>query len=88
MKRGWANPRDGNTLERWNMKINDCRSRIISWTRDKFKQRGWLMQEMMNQLGNVQEDWRGNFQKIDALSKKSGPPLESRWEFLATKIKS
>ncbi|KAM2449625.1 hypothetical protein PS1_019710 [Malus domestica] len=38
VKRAWANPHKGNTLEQWNLKMNDYRSRLIRWSIDRFKQ--------------------------------------------------
>lgn len=70
VRRAWENNREGNLLERWNFKINVCRANLTIWSKEKFKQRGRQIQEMMSQLGNLQGDWSENFQEIKALSKK------------------
>lgn len=61
--------RDGNSMACWNWKINDCRSKLLRWNRGKFKQRGRQIEEMMEKLGTFQEDWGGNGQEIEVLTK-------------------
>ncbi|XP_050145591.1 uncharacterized protein LOC126621231 [Malus sylvestris] len=62
-------PKEGNSVERWNKKICDCRARLLRWSGRKFSQRRWKIQEMMSQLGRLQMDWRSNSQEIEGLSK-------------------
>ncbi|CAN6571026.1 unnamed protein product [Malus baccata var. baccata] len=64
----WVQPQEGNSIERWNKKICDCRARLLRWSGRKFSQRRWKIQEMMSQLGRLQMDWSSNSQEIKDLS--------------------
>lgn len=70
MKGSWEMQRDGNSMASWNWKINDFRSKLLWWSRGKFKQRGRQIEEMMEKLGTLQEDWGGNAQEIEVLTKR------------------
>lgn len=50
VKRAWDKTRDGNSVERWNLKINEARSNLAIWSRNKFSTRAWKIQDMMNHL--------------------------------------
>lgn len=41
VKRVWDKPQESNSMERWNLKINEVRSNLSRWSRDKFSQRSW-----------------------------------------------
>ncbi|CAN6715757.1 unnamed protein product [Malus baccata var. baccata] len=58
----------GEILVRWTKKINDCKSSLIRWSRNKFKKRGHLIQELLHQLQELQRDWRSN---IDVIKQKT-----------------
>ncbi|KAM2951563.1 hypothetical protein COP2_001044 [Malus domestica] len=64
----WNRPAHGEILERWTKKINDCKSSLIRWSRNKFKKRGHLIQELLHQLQELQRDWRSN---IDVIKQKT-----------------
>ncbi|KAM1813664.1 hypothetical protein ACFX11_027427 [Malus domestica] len=63
----WNVDRDGNPLERWNSKINFCRAALINWSSEKFKNRGRQIKKLTDQLGVLQQDWRGHSKEIEAL---------------------
>ena len=61
---------DGDCMEMWNKKVNECGSKLSRWSQSKFKLRGRQIEEMMHHLGESQKNWGGNIAKIDALSRK------------------
>ncbi|XP_070668433.1 uncharacterized protein [Malus domestica] len=50
----------GEVLVKWTKKINDCKSSLIRWSRNKFKKRSQMIQELLLQLQELQRDWRSN----------------------------
>ncbi|KAM1780200.1 hypothetical protein ACFX12_041494 [Malus domestica] len=64
----WNRSDPGEILVRWTKKINDCKSSLIRWSRNKFKKRGQLIQELLHQLQELQRDWRSN---IDVIKQKT-----------------
>ncbi|KAM1951519.1 hypothetical protein ACFX15_006123 [Malus domestica] len=70
VKNAWDKVRVGNSVERWNLKINETRSNLSKWSRDKFGQRSRQIQKLMDHLGQLQLNWRGNSHEIEELTKK------------------
>ncbi|KAM1532558.1 hypothetical protein ACFX10_006565 [Malus domestica] len=64
----WNRPDSGEILVMWVKKINDCKSSLLRWSHNKFKKRGHLIQELLNQLQELQRDWRSN---IDVIKQKT-----------------
>nr|XP_028964584.1 uncharacterized protein LOC114827109 [Malus domestica] len=60
----WNRQAPSEILVRWTKKINDCKSSLIRWSRNKFKKRGLLIQELLHQLQELQMDWRSNIEVI------------------------
>lgn len=60
----------GDNMGRWTKKINNCRTLLARWSRKKYKYRGQQIEEMMVQLGQLQEDWGRNIHQITELSNK------------------
>ncbi|CAN6691397.1 unnamed protein product [Malus baccata var. baccata] len=60
----WNRQDPNEILVRWMKKINDCKSSLIRWSRNKFKKRGLLIQELLHQLQELQRDWRSNIEVI------------------------
>ena len=52
----WDKCRFGNSVERWNLKINEVRSRLTLWSRKKFGMRSGQIQDLMGQLDRLQHD--------------------------------
>lgn len=48
----------------WVKKINDCRSRLIRWSWNKFHKRMIQIQGLLVELGEVQQSWGQNFEAI------------------------
>ncbi|KAM1989818.1 hypothetical protein ACFX15_031135 [Malus domestica] len=61
----WNRQAPSEILVRWTKKINDCKSSLIRWSRNKFKKRGLLIQELLHQLQELQRDWRSNIEFIN-----------------------
>ncbi|KAM1498581.1 hypothetical protein ACFX10_021399 [Malus domestica] len=70
VKNAWDKVQVGNSVERWNLKINETRSNLSKWSRDKFGQRSRQIQKLMDHLGQLQLNWRGNSHEIEELTKK------------------
>ena len=69
IKNAWEVNRDENPLDRWNYKINCCRAKLNKWSKDKFKNRGRQISDMIDRLGNLQHNWKENRHEIDEMSK-------------------
>ncbi|XP_070662385.1 uncharacterized protein [Malus domestica] len=65
----WARRGEAGAPVQWVSKINDCRSCLIRWSRNKFKKRGQLIEDLTQQLGVLQENWGPNFTVIQEKSR-------------------
>ncbi|KAM1743179.1 hypothetical protein ACFX12_013097 [Malus domestica] len=65
----WARRGEVGALVTWVSKLNDCRSRLIRWSRNKFKKRSQLIEDLTLQLGVLQENWGPNFTAIQEKSR-------------------
>ena len=69
IKNVWEGTREGNLLDRWNHKINLCRGKLSRWSKEKFKNRGRQIGDLMDHLGYLQLNWNANRFEIDETSK-------------------
>ncbi|KAM1548362.1 hypothetical protein PS2_009435 [Malus domestica] len=60
----WARRDPDGVLMRWVKKINDCRSYLSWWSRNKFHKRGQQIQMLLDQLGDLQKNWDQNLDEI------------------------
>lgn len=45
----------GNSMARWNKRVNDFQSKLIAWSRHKFKLRAMQIEEKLEHLGHLQK---------------------------------
>lgn len=62
----WAKEEDGAALMQWIKKLDDCRCCLLRWSRNKFKKKGQQIVELLEQLGELQKNWRLNLDEIKA----------------------
>ncbi|KAM1383307.1 hypothetical protein PS2_035388 [Malus domestica] len=60
----WNRQSPGNAISRWQFRINDCRSKLTSWNKRKFKHRSEAISVLMDQLGELQLNWGPNREEI------------------------
>ncbi|KAM1239603.1 hypothetical protein ACFX2J_045019 [Malus domestica] len=60
----WNRQSPGNAISRWQFRINDCRSKLTSWSKRKFKHRSEAIAVLMDQLGELQLNWGPNREEI------------------------
>lgn len=51
VKGAWELNSEGNSLQQWIAKILDCRNSLSRWSKVKFKQKRWQINDMMDRLG-------------------------------------
>ncbi|CAN6700215.1 unnamed protein product [Malus baccata var. baccata] len=69
VRRSWDCQEGGGAQVRWQKKINDCRSQLIRWSRNKFKRRSYMIDHLLEQLGELQKNWGPQREEILEKSK-------------------
>ncbi|CAN6587433.1 unnamed protein product [Malus baccata var. baccata] len=69
VRRSWDCREGGGAQVRWQKKINDCRSQLIRWSRNKFKRRSYMIDHLLAQLGELQKNWGPQREEILEKSK-------------------
>lgn len=68
VRRCWEMVCLGDSVTRWHKRVNDCRSKLLTWSRKKFKFQAHQIEEKLDHLGKLQEEWGNNLKQIEDLS--------------------
>ncbi|KAM2069822.1 hypothetical protein ACFX16_001292 [Malus domestica] len=68
VQNSWSLQGKDNWLDSWHHKLSVCKSSLINWSRNKFKQRGLEIEALMNHLASLQLNWADNLEEIKALT--------------------
>lgn len=59
---------EGDSLGRWQKKLNLCRARLKEWSKRKFRQRKEYIEMLTKHLGDLQGNWNENIEQIHDVS--------------------
>lgn len=64
----WGKTCEGGWLDKWQRKINACPNQLLNWSKMKFRQRGLQIEALVQQLDDLQMNWKDNLEQIKSLS--------------------